>query len=110
MADQLLLHDATGNKFKFYRHPIGTNYKDLPGVYAFVRDDGEQWTIVYIGEAESLKDRLFTNLKQHHRYQCAVETEGASDFLTRTVSGTDEVRLDLETRLRQNYDPACNRQ
>ena len=55
MAEQMSLSDGAGNDFNFWLHPIGTNYKEEPGVYAFARDDGNAWTIVYIGEADDLK-------------------------------------------------------
>lgn len=110
MADKLPLTDSNGNNHNFWLHPIGTNYKDEPGVYAFARNDSKAWTIVYIGETDSLKTRLTDQLKQHHRYQCAVVNEKATHLLTRIVAGGDQARLDLETGLRQAYEPACNRQ
>lgn len=110
MADQLPLLDSSGTEYKFGLYPIGTNFKDEPGVYAFVRNDSEAWTIVYIGETDSLKTRLTDQLKQHHRYQCAVVNEKATHLLARIVAGGDQARLDLETGLRQAYEPTCNKQ
>ena len=65
---------------------------------------------MYAGEAEDLKDRLYTNLKQHHRYDCAVTNGKSTHLATRIVSGGKKARLDLETKLREDYDPPCNRQ
>ena len=110
MVDKLPLEDASGNKYDFWLYPIGTNFKKAAGVYAFARDDGNAWAIIYIGEAEDLKDRLYTRLKQHHRYKCAVQDESATHLLTRLVAGGEQARLDLETSLRRHYDPVCNRQ
>ena len=110
MAETLTLEDDRGNSNEFALHPIGTNYKEEPGVYAFIREENDAWTIVYIGETDDLKDRLTTRLKQHHRYQCAVVQEKASHLLTRIVGESDQARLNLETRLREHYDPVCNRQ
>lgn len=105
MSDKVTL----GN-LEFWVHPIGTNYKDEPGVYAFMLLESAGWAIKYIGEADSLKSRLSDDLKQHHRYNAAVTKHGSTHLATRIVTGDRQVRLDLETRLRGLYDPPCNRQ
>lgn len=94
----------------FSVHPVGTNYKDAPGVYAFLRDDPDGWDAIYIGETESLKDRLTTNLLRHHQYDCAVKKNGATHIATRLVTGGRKARLDLETKLRNAYSTPCNEQ
>lgn len=105
MADKVKL-----DGLEFYIHPVGTNYVDQGGVYAFLKVVGSQWVINYIGETESLKSRLTQNLKQHHRYDCAVARGKATHIATRLVTGGKQARLDMETRLRNVFDPPCNKQ
>lgn len=95
---------------KFHVHPIGTRYKREPGVYAFLRQSGSGWGVLYVGEAESLYDRLTAGLRSHHRYDCAVKRSGATHIAARIVAGDRSVRLGLETALRSHFEPPCNRQ
>lgn len=105
MADKVTI-----DGLEFYVHPIGTNYKDVAGVYVFLASSENKWRIRYIGETESLKSRLTDKLLQHHRYECAVTRGKATHIATRAVAGGKTARLDLETRLRGLFDPPCNRQ
>ena len=100
--------DLDGVSFSVHR--IGTNYKAEPGVYAFLRDNGDKWGVRYVGETDDLKDRLTINLLTHHRYNCAVTNGKSTHLATRIISGGKKSRLDLETRIRNRYDPPCNRQ
>jgi excinuclease UvrABC nuclease subunit len=109
MADnQLDWEGASGKKYAFYLHEIGTDYKDEPGNYIFARLSNNTWVPIYIGETDSLKDRLYTNLTSHHKYDCAVNMNGATHFFTRITSGGEQARLDIETDLVHAFNPPCN--
>ncbi len=110
MATEINLTDLQNRQYKFRLYSIGTDFKAIPGLYAFARDTGTDYEILYIGETSNLKNRLCTSLKQHQAYQCAVTNGGATLFLVRAFDGPESDRLDLETSLRHSYDPLCNRQ
>ena len=105
MSDTVKLGD---NEFQV--HKIGENYKDEGGIYAFMKISGRQWTIMYIGQTQSLQDRLTTNLKQHQSYGCAVINGQSTHLATRIVPDGERVRLDLERYLINSYNPPCNLQ
>ncbi len=110
MSIQVNWRGQSGNTYTFNLYNIGTFFKSVPGVYIFVKTEtDDELSPIYVGEAEDLKDRLTTNLENHHKYDC-VMNRGATHICTRTVRGGKEARLDLETDLRQSYQPPCNDQ
>ena len=109
MAEEVDLPGPDGKTLKFWLHPIGTNFKAVPGVYAFAKDGDDVLTILYVGETSNLKNRLYTNLENHDALPC-VRQRGGDMLLTRVVQGERQVRLDLETHLRHTFDPPCNEQ
>lgn len=108
MADKITLTDEYGSSHEFFVHPIPTRFKDLAGVYCFAGESENAWELQYIGETGSFKDRIDDNLFAHHRYQCAI-SKGATHFFVKVIAD-DDIRLAVETALRNNYDPPCNRQ
>ncbi len=109
MADKVDWVGQSGQTYSSYLRKIGTTYKDLPGVYIFVKLEIEKWSPIYVGETDSLKDRLTTNRENHHRYYC-VTNHGATHICTMVVEGGEQARLDIETDIRQSYQPPCNKQ
>ena len=51
-----------GNVYDFETHPIGTEFNPVSGVYIICRPvPGDRWEAFYVGEAQSLHDRLNTD-------------------------------------------------
>jgi excinuclease UvrABC nuclease subunit len=110
MPNTIELTDINGESHTFNVYTIGTNFKDIPGIYAFAAEKPKSFEIVYIGETESFKNRLSNNLEDHHQYFCAVIKHKATHFFTKRLIGGKQKRVKLETALRQIYSPICNNQ
>jgi len=99
----------SGAQYSFQQDPIGANYYAYPGVYIFAKLAGQYWNPIYIGETTSFKQRLTDGLAQHHRLDC-IRQQGATHIFTLRITGSDQARTGVETDLRNNYNPPCNRQ
>lgn len=101
---------ASGKRYDFHVHEIGTAYKTIAGVYMFIRERQDRsLAVAYVGECGDFDDRLNINLKSHHRWAC-IRKECATHIATLHVPGERQARLDIETDLREALDPPCNRQ
>lgn len=109
MADTVDWLGQSGETYTFNYYELSTNFKSVPGVYIFVKVTGGSLSPIYVGEAEDLKDRLTTNLENHHKYDCAINA-GATHLCVMVVNGGEQARLDIETDIRQSYQPPCNDQ
>ena len=104
--------DAVGisGRYRFQLDPIGTSYKDIPGVYMFCKlASNGKWDVVYVGETDSLWRRLTNELKAHHSIRSAI-SHGATHICTLHVPGDRSRRLYIETDLRNALRPPCNKQ
>jgi len=91
-------------------HLLGTAFRAVPGVYIFCFPNAEgYWVPVYIGQAESLKDRLTDRLASHHQWE-SIKACGATHVCTMLVEGGLAKRLEIETDLRHAFKTPCNLQ
>ena len=98
-----------GIKYNFETYPWGTEFLPESAVYIACRFvPGLGWEPFYVGEAESLYERLNAGEKNHLGLKCSV-ARGATHIGVRFVS-RDAERLRLETELRHSLNPPCNRQ
>lgn len=88
----------SGNSYSFRVYSLDTTFKNLPGVYIFLR--GSQ--PVYVGETEDLSSRF----DGHHK-ATAIQREGA-DRIGVLVESDDNRRLAIERDLLANYKWPCN--
>ena len=96
---------ATWRNYKFNVYEPGPGWHEVPAVYIFARRvQGSSWIALYIGETDNLRTRL-TN---HEKWPAAVQLK-ASHIHTRRVDDREQ-RLQLETYLRQEFDPPLNLQ
>lgn len=101
---------VSGNKHTMELCTIGASFKTNPGVYIFCKPAANnRWAQIYVGECEDFNDRLNLNLEQHHRWEC-IKRNGATHLCVMQVSGGKLSRTAVETDLRQQLDPPCNRQ
>jgi len=85
---------------------ISENIPHEPGVYRFLDNDG---TILYVGKAKSLKNRLnsYFGDKKHMQYKTVLLTRNASN-IEYTVVETEHDALLLENSLIKKFQPRYN--
>lgn len=90
---------------------LATTFKPSPGIYILCRlvqlGTGSHLEALYIGEAESLENRLNTCREAHDGFQRALKM-GATHICARLVSDGAAERLRIETDLRHAFNPPCN--
>ena len=92
-------------KYGYWIHPIGTAFKDEPGNYMYATESRPgYWRPVYIGQTESLRDRL----ADHEREWCA-RRNGATHIHAHVTTAGELARRTEETDLIRKWSPVCNR-
>ncbi len=94
----------SGKKYSYEIHPMTESWADVPGNYIFAKETTPtNWVPVYVGETESLKDRL----PNHNELPC-VRRNGGTHIHAHTNS-------DAKARLAEEADlvaltpkPPCN--
>ncbi len=107
MAEETIMWPgASGKEYKYWIYPIGTSFKDTPGNYIFAKETAPgRWTPVYIGETDSLKDRL----SNHEKMPC-VQRHGGTHVHAHTSSADAKTRRAEESDLLAKWDPPCNKE
>ncbi|MGU9963634.1 MAG: hypothetical protein ACNYPD_05940 [Candidatus Halichondribacter symbioticus] len=83
-----------------------SNLKDQSGVYLILKDvGGNKFEAIYVGESEKVKLRIENN---HERTNCW-KNNNFTHFAAHYVTGENN-RRSIETKIRQDYNPTCNRQ
>lgn len=99
----------SGTPYRFHFYPDGQLFNPVSGVYIFCRAISlVSWEALYVGEAQSLKDRLNTGISNHDGYRRA-KAAGMTHIAAMVVVGDTE-RLRVETDLRHGLNPSCNAQ
>jgi hypothetical protein len=107
VADQTVTWaGASGKQYEYWISSIGTTFVDEPGNYIFVIEASpNQWIPLYIGETESLRNRL----SDHEKLAC-VRRYGGTNIHAHTTSGGEQARKAEEADLLARWDPPCNRE
>lgn len=109
MANTATFTGASRREYEFYVFQDGTDFNDVSGVYVFCRlTIFGSWEALYVGEAQSLKQRLNAGIGGHDGYKRA-KSRGMTHIAAIAVSG-DAERLRVETDLRHGLNPSCNAQ
>ncbi len=95
--------------YSFEVYPVDTSFKAVGAVYIFtkrvVNPDGKgTHTLLYIGQTESLKDRI----PDHEKWPCA-KKNGVNCICVHR-DDNEESRLAKETDLRAEHSTPCNDQ
>ena len=108
--ERVVWFDSYGRRCDTLALPRDVTFPDLPGVYIMSRrqHDGT-YTALYVGESESLHQRLTGGLIKHHAYVPSL-IYGMTHICVVHVPGRSEVRFELETSLRRALNPIVNRQ
>jgi len=94
----------SGHKYGYWIHPIGTEFKKVPGNYIFAKETRpSRWRPLYIGQTKNLDERLET----HEMEECA-ERNGATHIHAHTSSSDEDVRRAEEADLITKWKPICN--
>jgi hypothetical protein len=100
----------SGQTYEFSVYELAVHFKPLPAVYVLAKlGHGSRFEALYVGEAESLEDRLNTCRAQHDGFQRALKM-GVTHICARLVSNGAAERLRIETDLRHALNPPCNAQ
>jgi hypothetical protein len=109
MALDITWRGASGQSYTFETHPVGTQFNPVSGVYIFCRQViSGNWEALYVGETQSLKQRLNTGGSSHYGYLRASRL-GMTHIAALVVAG-DTQRLRIETDLRHGLNPSANAQ
>jgi hypothetical protein len=99
----------SGRPYTFDMFLVGTQFNRVSGVYIACRQLlSGQFEALYVGEAQSLYDRLNAGAANHDGLKCAA-SRGMTHIGAFVVNGGAE-RLRIETDLRHGLNPSCNRQ
>jgi len=107
MADETIMWPgASGQEYKYWISPIGSSFKDEPGNYISTKESSpNRWKPLYIGEAQSLKERL----SNHEKLPC-VRRHGGTHIHGHTTPGSEQARTAEESDLLAKWDPVCNKE
>lgn len=89
---------ASGTKYEFHRHEIGTVFRPFGGVYVFSRLWGLLHQPLYVGETDNFARRLTNELACHHQWPSLAHL-GVTHVSTLPVLGGVAERLRIETDL-----------
>jgi len=96
----------SGKTYKYGVYKISASFEDQPGNYIFTKETySGRWLPVYIGETDSLANRL----PNHEKLPC-VERNGGTHIHVHISSSDEEIRRSEEVDLIKKWDPPCNKE
>ena len=106
MAQEVYPQGASGQKYAFTLYSATQNFNPVPAVYLLCRlHRGGPLEVLYVGETQSLKQRL---IPAHDGYMRAIKADMTHIAAMSVVNHKD--RLRIETDLRHGLNPSCNAQ
>ena len=107
MKDETIMWEgASGKQYQYWISPISMSFVDEPGNYIFVKETSpNNWIPLYIGQTESLKNRL-----ADHEKLLRVIRNGGTHIHAHTTSGSEQDRKEEEADLLAKLDPSCNKE
>lgn len=96
------LKGNSGRSYDFDVYPWNTSFNPIGAVYAVLKKNGSNFTILYIGQTNDLSER-FDN---HHKQGC-FDRNNKTHIAIHTES-SESRRFNIETDLVRNYSPTCN--
>ena len=101
----------SGSVYAFELFPIGTEFNPVSAVYILCRPAPSlgitrRMEALYVGETESLHDRLNSGLIQHDGLKRATQAGATYVGVYRTEGTANRARI--ETDLRHALNPSCN--
>lgn len=109
MALNVTWHGASKTPYTFEVYPDGTAFNPVSAVYILCREVSPgSWEALYVGETQSLQQRLTIGAMNHDGYRRA-KLAGMTHIAVHVVNGETQ-RLRIETDLRHGLNPVANRQ
>jgi hypothetical protein len=107
---QIQVVGKSGNRYAFSAYEVGMPFINAPGIYIFSRrtPDGK-WEAIYVGQSSNLEDRIYLNLRQHHKLD-RIARHNPTHIAVMFVAGTDGYRVAVETDIRGALPTPCNDQ
>lgn len=107
MVEQTIMWSgASGKQYKYWITDMDLSFKDEPGNYIFTKETSPgQFTPIYIGETESLKDRL----SGHDKLPC-LKPHGGTHIHTHTTPRGEQTPKAEEADLLAKWDSPCNKE
>jgi hypothetical protein len=95
---------ASGKEYIYEIHPFeGTIWSDVPANYIFAKlSKPHTWKAIYIGETESLKNRV----PNHNELPCIRSNQGT--HVHAHINRDSQARLAEEKDLLSNHSTSCN--
>ena len=100
------VYGSSGNKYLFERLQTGNQQTNVAGIYAFVSVTQNGPHILYIGEAQSLSNRVSA---QHEKFQSALNL-GMNEVWLMALQSSESERKGIEVDLITALKPALNQQ
>ena len=106
--EDFAFYGASGHQYIFQVYPIGTEFKDIGGVYIFTRREinslgGVAHNLLYIGRSNSLPRRL---TRLHHKWDAILRNRG--NCICVYSEFNDQNRNRIEDDLIRKYRPPLN--
>lgn len=106
--EDFAFYGASQSQYIFQVYPIGTEFKDIGGVYIFTRREinsrGEiTHNLLYIGKSNSLPRRL---TRLHHKWDAVLRNHGNCVCVYSASNDSDRNRI--ENDLIRKYQPPLN--
>src|SRR5690349_6654929 len=101
----VIARGASGKTYNYEIHPMGMAWNDIPANYMFASLGVGSWTVYYIGQCDSAKNRL----PCHERIDEA-KRRGATHILIHVASPVSQVRETEERDLILSHNPPMNTQ
>ena len=87
----VVIKGASGRTYTFWVHELGTTFNaNQPPVYVVMREDPQQYVVVYIGQTGDLAERF----EDHHKRSCMAK-HGANRIAVQ-VQRDEAERLAIE--------------
>lgn len=99
---------SSGASYDFAIFPLGTTFNAVSAVYMLICPVMDQWLVLYVGETDSLLDRINRGYADHDGMQRALAM-GATHVAVYPIEER-KGRLFIETDLRRGLQPSCNAQ
>ncbi|RKU19770.1 hypothetical protein C6501_01080 [Candidatus Poribacteria bacterium] len=107
--EDFAFYGASGSQYIFQVYPIGTEFKDIGGIYIFTRREinfrgGATHNLLYIGGTNSLPSRL---TRLHHKWEAVFRNRGNCVCVYSEPHDLDRNRI--ENDLIHKYQPPLNK-
>ena len=96
------LQGKSGRSYDFDVYPWNTSFNRIGAVYAVLKRNASNFTILYIGQTNDLSERF----DSHHKQGCF--NHNGKTHIAIHPESSEPHRFDIETDLARKYSPTCN--